>query len=80
MEGNAKERLLDAGVHFNVGPHCFFELDRRCFFVPLFAVFSAVLEELASGGSASILEVLASGFSVVLRFFLGGRGENSACE
>jgi len=64
-----KEHLLDAGVHFDVGPHCLFELDRLCFLSPFRSVFSAVLEELASGVSASTLEVLASGFSVILRFY-----------
>ena len=61
---NAKQRLLGAGVHLDVGP--------RCPFCGLFrSLFVVVLEELAIGISASALEVFASGFSVILVFFFG---------
>jgi hypothetical protein len=58
------KRVLDAGVHLNVGTHCFFELDELFLLCLCSVLLSAVLEELATGVSASTLEVLASGLEL----------------
>ena len=74
MKGNVKERLLDAGVHFDVGAHCLFELDRLCFLCPfslcLFSSFGGVGERRfrVDFGGAHL-----GFFCGPATFFLGGR-------